>query len=262
MHHALWLMHSTCARLQEPEKLKVALRDGFLACDAEMRKMDAVQRGDDHSGCTAVTVMVTPDHIICANAGDSRAILITGGKAKALSEDHKPNNEVETARIVKAGGTVHMRRVNGDLAVSRALGDYVYKNSHQLPAEAQQVSPEPEFVVHDRDEAADQFVLIACDGIWDVMSNEEAAEYVLGRIEAGVADLGELADEMVRHCLQLGSRDNMSIILVGLPGAPKPTEAAQAAYAAQKAAAAAASAAGAAGAEGAATDADGDVSVE
>ncbi len=95
-----------------------------------------------------------------------------------LSVDHKPYTPSEQARIEAAGGTVSMKRVNGDLAVSRALGDFVYKHSRELPAERQQVSPEPEFIVKERS-AEDQFLILACDGIWDVMSNEDVARNVL-----------------------------------------------------------------------------------
>jgi serine/threonine protein phosphatase PrpC len=102
-------------------------------------------RGDDHSGCTAIGCLVTPDNIICANAGDSRSILIRSGLAVEMSEDHKPDNAGEKTRIFAAGGTVSAHRVNGDLAVSRALGDFVYKHRTDLRAEEQQVSAEPEF---------------------------------------------------------------------------------------------------------------------
>ena len=77
---------------QKPEDLKVSLRKAFLDLDAELRQMDAVKRGDDHSGSTAITAMVTPTHIIAANCGDSRSILVTASGVKAMSEDHKPYN--------------------------------------------------------------------------------------------------------------------------------------------------------------------------
>jgi len=207
----------------KPEDLTKSMRKAFIDLDAELRQLDAVKRGDDHSGSTAITAMVTPTHIIAANCGDSRSILVTSEGVKAMSEDHKPYNPAEQERIQKAGGTVSMRRVNGDLAVSRALGDFVYKTSSQLPAEQQQVSPEPEFVVHERDAAKDQYLVLACDGIWDVMENEQVGEYIKAKVAAGVDDMGELADMLIRECLALGSRDNMSVVLVELPAAPKPT---------------------------------------
>jgi protein phosphatase 1B len=116
-----------------------------------------------------------------------------------------------------------MRRVNGDLAVSRALGDYVYKVSPSLPAEAQQVSPEPEVKVVARDAAADQFLVLACDGIWDVMTNEEVAAWIVGQVGEGVESLTELAELLLDECLARGSRDNMSVVIVAFPAAPKPT---------------------------------------
>lgn len=73
--------------------------------------------------------MLTPDYIICANAGDSRAILSRGGKVVALSEDHKPDNYAEKKRIEAAGGFVEENRVNGSLNLSRSLGDFEYKGN-------------------------------------------------------------------------------------------------------------------------------------
>jgi serine/threonine protein phosphatase PrpC len=75
------------------------------------------------AGCTANVVLITPDKIYCANAGDSRAIMCKKGEVKALSIDHKPDDKCEKDRIVKAFGTVENGRVDGTLAVSRALGD-------------------------------------------------------------------------------------------------------------------------------------------
>ncbi|CAM9345561.1 unnamed protein product, partial [Ectocarpus fasciculatus] len=79
------------------------------------------------SGCTAVCTLITPKYIICANAGDSRSVLGTGGATKPLSYDHKPHLELERKRIENAGGGVQWKRVDGDLAVSRAFGDFQYK---------------------------------------------------------------------------------------------------------------------------------------
>ena len=81
--------------------------------------------------------------------------MVVNDAAVAMSEDHKPYNDSEKERIVKAGGFVSMKRVQGDLAVSRALGDFVYKNT-ELPQPEQQVSPEPEIRIHERDSSADQ----------------------------------------------------------------------------------------------------------
>ena len=82
-----------------------------------------------YTGCTAVVVLITPDHFICANAGDSRSIISRSDKVVALSEDHKPDNLPEKKRIEAAGGFVEENRVNGSLNLSRSLGDFEYKGN-------------------------------------------------------------------------------------------------------------------------------------
>ncbi|KAJ1464436.1 phosphatase 2C-like domain-containing protein [Baffinella frigidus] len=80
-------------------------------------------------GSTALTCLIKGNHVLVANAGDSRAVACVGGKAVALSQDHKPNLPVERARVQAAGGTVTCLmgcyRVMGMLAMSRALGDVI-----------------------------------------------------------------------------------------------------------------------------------------
>lgn len=75
-------------------------------------------------GCTANVVLIVGTTVFCANAGDSRAILCSGGKAKEMSKDHKPSNKKERSRIEKAGRFVEDDRVDGMLSLSRALGDH------------------------------------------------------------------------------------------------------------------------------------------
>jgi len=208
------------------DALSASIHDGFLALDKELHQLSQVQRGEDHSGSTAITCMVTPTHFICGNTGDSRAILIRDGRSVAMSDDHKPYNPRELARIQAAGGTVTMRRVNGDLAVSRALGDFVYKTNTSMKDVEQQVSAEPEMRTFERNEATDQYIVLACDGIWDVMSNDEVAEYVLDTTARGCTDLTLLCDSLIDECLARSSRDNMSVVLIQFKAAPKPSAAA------------------------------------
>lgn len=82
-----------------------------------------------NAGCTSCVVLVTSDTIYCSNSGDSRAVLATKqGKCIELSYDHKPDNDGELARVRAAGGFVEEGRVQGVIAVSRAIGDWEYKN--------------------------------------------------------------------------------------------------------------------------------------
>lgn len=92
------------------------------------------------AGTTAITVLIKDDKLFCANAGDSRAIGCKNGEVESLSFDHKPNNPDEMDRIYRAGGWVELNRVNGNLALSRALGDFVFKKNKQKSAEQQIVT--------------------------------------------------------------------------------------------------------------------------
>lgn len=86
-----------------------------------------------NAGCTSCVVLITKDTIYCANAGDSRACLATKkGKVIELSHDHKPDNDGEMKRVKAAGGFVEDGRVQGVIAVSRAIGDWEYKNPKLL----------------------------------------------------------------------------------------------------------------------------------
>jgi protein phosphatase 1B len=161
--------------------------------------------------------MISSEHLIVANVGDSRAVLCRNGSAVAMSEDHKPYNEIESARITAAGGYVSMRRVNGDLAVSRAVGDFCYKEVTHLPAAKQKVSVEPEIKIEAR-QPGDEFLILACDGIWDVMSNEVAVAFVKEQL-AMECDIGLVCENMIMECLGMGSRDNMSVIIITFAGA-------------------------------------------
>ena len=87
-----------------------------------------------NAGCTACVCLITVDTIYCANSGDSRAVLVNkAGKVIELSHDHKPDNDGEMIRIKAAGGFVDDGRVQGIIAVSRAIGDWEYKNPALLP---------------------------------------------------------------------------------------------------------------------------------
>lgn len=87
------------------------------------------------AGTTACVLLVTNDLIYCANVGDSRAVLCSDGKAIPLSYDHKPQNDEELARIEKSGHFVEDDRVDGNLALSRAIGDFQYKDKVALSPE-------------------------------------------------------------------------------------------------------------------------------
>lgn len=113
-----------------------------------------------------------------------------------------------------------IQRVNGSLAVSRALGDFEYKNVQGKGPCEQLVSPEPEIIEINRQGEKDEFIILACDGIWDVMSNEELCNFVRDRLRL-TDDLKNICNQVVDTCLYKGSRDNMSIVIITFGAAPK-----------------------------------------
>lgn len=203
---------------QDTALLGQALSKAFMHVDAALRERK------ENAGCTSVTAMITPTSIVCANAGDSRCVLGTNNTTKPLSFDHKPDHDGEKSRIEAAGGEVLSKRVNGELAVSRALGDFQYKSSVLLP-ENQMVTCVPDITIHRRT-AADEFLILACDGLWDVLTSEEALGVVRQLFRRG-STIVKIAEDMLSHALYKESKDNISAVLVQLPGAREPTQSEQ-----------------------------------
>ncbi|CRL02198.1 CLUMA_CG015126, isoform A [Clunio marinus] len=205
-------------RPEFPNDIPEALKQGFLECDTAMYNDVAIK--EQMAGSTAITVLIRDNKIYCANAGDSRAIGSRNGTLVALSSDHKPNNPEEMDRIFNAGGWVEFNRVNGNLALSRALGDFLFKRNQTIPAEKQIVTAYPEVSVHDLTEEWD-FLVLACDGIWDVLTNQAVINFVTEMIGEGKYP-ESICEELLGYCLApvchmggLGG-DNMSIIIVCL----------------------------------------------
>uniref|UniRef100_A0A8C9PMA8 Protein phosphatase 1B n=1 Tax=Spermophilus dauricus TaxID=99837 RepID=A0A8C9PMA8_SPEDA len=189
------------------ENVKNGIRTGFLKIDEYMRNFSDLRNGMDRSGYLFYFIFL---------------VLGMNGQVCFSTQDHKPCNPREKERIQNAGGSVMIQRVNGSLAVSRALGDYDYKCVDGKGPTEQLVSPEPEVYEILRAEE-DEFIILACDGIWDVMSNEELCEFVKSRLEVS-DDLENVCNWVVDTCLHKGSRDNMSIVLVCFSNAPKVSE--------------------------------------
>ncbi|WRX34383.1 PPM-type phosphatase-like domain - like 10 [Theobroma cacao] len=232
----------------EEEEWKGAMERSFTRMDKEVIKWNESVVGAncrcelqspecDAVGSTAVVAIVTPDKIIVANCGDSRAVLCRNGKPVPLSSDHKPDRPDELNRIQAAGGRVIYwdgPRVLGVLAMSRAIGDNYLKPY---------VSCEPEVMITDR-AAEDDCLILASDGLWDVVSNDTAcgvARMCLrgkGNLHAppcspaeGVerdsvlgSTMGEISDKactdasmlLTKLALARHSTDNVSVVVVDL----------------------------------------------
>jgi len=204
---------------KDPKKLAKAMMEGFINCDEALKDLPDVKSGKDYSGSTGVAVIITEKDIIFANTGDSRSVLMSGERVKFATQDQKPSDAKETARVEAAGGMVKDNRVNGDLASARSFGDFRYKIDPNLPPSKQQITVLPETTVVPRSDE-DQFLILACDGIWDVMSNFECANVVLTCMRLGCG-LGTTCEKLLDECLMKSSGDNMSMMILQLPAAPK-----------------------------------------
>ena len=135
-----------------------------------------------------------------ANAGDSRCVLCRNGEAIELSLDHKPEDELEMNRIVKAGGKVTADgRVNGGLNLSRALGDHAYKKNKDLPPEQQMISALPDIKTATIDLEKDEFMILACDGIWNFMSSQNVVNFVRTRLNQGYEKISNICEEVCNY---------------------------------------------------------------
>lgn len=226
------------------QNLHLYIKESLLANPNESRKtilLDAFAKTEQRiiderftSGSTAVVAFIENRSLYCAWVGDSRAILIRNGKVIMATQDHKPDMPQERERIEQAGGKIY--KIGGwrfgekGLAVSRALGDQKVKEEKGGSG----IIATPEIL--ECNVQHDDLLLLACDGLWDTMSNEKAAESVTNLLTKKISDIpnddpsifqrrdikSEGGDEhllLISRALRnraLQSGDNISVILVSL----------------------------------------------
>ncbi len=179
---------------------KVAIAESYQQTDQDYLRTESSQNRD--AGSTASTAVLVGDRLLVANVGDSRAVICRGGEAFALSSDHKPNRADERQRIEDAGGVVMWVgtwRVGGVLAVSRAFGDRLLKRY---------VVAEPE-IQEDIIQKGVDFLILASDGLWDVVTNQEAVSMV-----KSIEDAAEAANKLTEEAYRRGSADNITCVIV------------------------------------------------
>jgi protein phosphatase 2C family protein 2/3 len=134
----------------------------------------------------------------------------------------------ETARITAAGGFVEFARVNGNLALSRAIGDFEFKQNFSLDAQHQIVTADPDIITHKID-GEEEFLVLACDGIWDCLSSQQVIDFTRRAVANG-DKLGKICEDMMVKCLATESEtggigcDNMTVVVIALLGGRTPEE--------------------------------------
>ncbi|GAA5836135.1 hypothetical protein JCM5353_002629 [Sporobolomyces roseus] len=207
---------------EEPEEsIPSILNSTFIQVDSQLSELASTK--NLHSGCTAVVAFLRLEHdseggqnegekkekkrvLYVGNVGDARAVLSRGGKAVRLSYDHKGSDLNEVKRITDAGGFVLNNRVNGVLAVTRALGDSSMKEF---------VVGSP-YTTETKITSSDSWLIVACDGLWDVCTDEEAVE-----ICEACQDAQEASQRLLDHALANFSTDNLSVLVVDLKAGDK-----------------------------------------
>ncbi|RWW66115.1 hypothetical protein BHE74_00026533 [Ensete ventricosum] len=183
-----------------------SVREAFLLADLALAEDCTI---NSSSGTTALTALVFGKLLLVANAGDCRAVLCRKGEAVDMSQDHRPIHAAERERVEQTGGFVEDGYLNGVLSVTRALGDWDMKMPRGSPSP---LIAEPEFrqAVLTED---DEFLIIGCDGIWDVMSSQRAVSIVRKGLRRH-DDPERCARELVLEALRLNTFDNLTVIVI------------------------------------------------
>nr|XP_043636982.1 probable protein phosphatase 2C 27 [Erigeron canadensis] len=199
---------------QFPGCLKKAIRSAYLKVDQAFAENSSV---DISSGTTALTTFIFGRMMLVANAGDCRAVLGKRGRAIELSNDHKPNSISERHRIEQLGGVIYDGYLNGQLSVARALGDWHMKGPK---GSACPLSAEPELqeiLLMEEDE----FLIMGCDGLWDVMSSQCAVTIARKALMIH-NDPERCSRELVREALKRSTCDNLTVIVICFSPDPPP----------------------------------------
>eukprot|EP00826_Nyctotherus_ovalis_P048642 TRINITY_DN5752_c0_g2_i4.p1 TRINITY_DN5752_c0_g2~~TRINITY_DN5752_c0_g2_i4.p1 ORF type:complete len:267 (+),score=85.72 TRINITY_DN5752_c0_g2_i4:323-1123(+) len=213
-------------RLSEPagreEVIKIGEEFGGedVGSPSKQGLMANPSEGPDMKGCTANVILIKNGTLYVANAGDSRSVLSKGKLAVELSTDHKPDMESEKSRIIKAGGVVEDGRVDGNLNLSRALGDLHYKTNKVLRPEEQMISAEPEVKVLKIEKSFD-FIVMGCDGIYESKTSQEMVTFFRKELESNPGKIKESIEKLLDTSCSpdymktegLGC-DNMSCIVI------------------------------------------------
>ncbi|OHT03491.1 protein phosphatase 2C [Tritrichomonas foetus] len=153
-------------------------------------------------GTTACVALLTQQNIVVANVGDTRCVMVKNNQVKQLTIDHKPDIPEEKKFIEKHGGYVEQERVNGMLAISRSLGDSAIGDA---------INCKP-YIAQENINGSCIFIF-ACDGVWDVISNEDAANIVKSEIDPMLA-----ARKLRDSAMDAGSTDNISVVVIFISG--------------------------------------------
>ncbi|KPA82316.1 protein phosphatase 2C-like protein [Leptomonas pyrrhocoris] len=198
-----------------------AISDAFAQVERDFLTLSDDARSS--AGCVCAAAVIQGDLLTVGNVGDCEVVLARAGKPVPLTVKHNPScNAAEATRVTEAGGCIFNNRVGHpslnprlcSLAVSRAIGDACFKlDTYTLSKPSGLIADADTCEVHLTPE--DAFLIIACDGLWDTMTYEDAVQLCAQHMESG-ADANTVAEKLVCEALMRGSRDNITVVFVSL----------------------------------------------
>ncbi|RZB65437.1 probable protein phosphatase 2C 27 isoform X2 [Glycine soja] len=194
-----------------PLELEKVVKRSFVETDAAFLKTSSHEPSLS-SGTTAITAIIFGRSLLVANAGDCRAVLSHHGRAIEMSKDHRPNCINERTRVESLGGFIDDGYLNGQLGVTRALGDWHIEGMKEMSERGGPLSAEPELKLMTLTKE-DEFLIIASDGIWDVFSSQNAVDFARRRLQEH-NDEKQCCKEIVQEASKRGSTDNLTVVMV------------------------------------------------
>ncbi|MBA0868892.1 hypothetical protein Goshw_020165 [Gossypium schwendimanii] len=194
-----------------PLELEKAVTRSFMETDAAFAKSCSLE-SSLASGTTVLTAMIFGRSLLVANAGDSRAVLSWHGRAIEMSKDHRPCCMKERRRIEDLGGFVDDGYLNGQLGVTRALGDWHIEGMKETGERIGPLSAEPELKMITLTKE-DEFLIIGSDGIWDVFTSQNAIDFTRRRLQEH-NDVKLCCKEIVEEAIKRGATDNLTVVVV------------------------------------------------
>ncbi|PIN20313.1 Serine/threonine protein phosphatase [Handroanthus impetiginosus] len=206
-----------------PLKLQKVVMRSFMETDAAFAKSCSIE-STLSSGTTALTAMIFGRSLLVANAGDCRAVLSRCGVAIKMSEDHRPCCEKERLRIESLGGFVDDGYLNGQLGVTRALGDWHIKGLKEAE-KGGPLSAEPELKLRTLTDE-DEFLIIGSDGMWDFFRDQNAVDFARRKLQEH-NNVELCCRDIVNEAKKRGATDNLTVVMVCFHSEPPPPIVAQ-----------------------------------
>ncbi|KAM1260469.1 hypothetical protein TB2_025548 [Malus domestica] len=201
-----------------PLELEKVITRSFMETDAAFAKTCSLEALV--SGTTALTAMIFGRSLLVANAGDCRAVLSRCGVAIEMSRDHRPCCTKERTRIESLGGYIDDGFLNGELGVTRALGNWHLEGMKDVGERGGPLSAEPELKLMTLSKD-DEFLIIGSDGIWDVFTSRNAVDFARRRLQEH-NDVKLCCKQIVEEAIKRGATDNLTLVMVSFHLEPPP----------------------------------------